>query len=94
MQLQQKTYSALKQRQVNKSPEGLNKPVSQNEYIGNKSYAEGVRGKPNNLEEIPNSNILNQQSTDIADLKSMMTKFMEQMSNMMALLTTIVAKLL
>ena len=92
-QLQPKTYPALRQRQVIKSPEVLNKPASQNEYTTNKSYADAVRGKPNSLEETPTNIIVNQQLTDMADLKSMMTKFMKQMSNMMTLLTTIVSKL-
>ena len=92
-QLQQKTYPALGQRQVIKSPEVLNKPASQNEYTANKSYTDAVRGKPNSLEKTPTNNIVNQLLTDMADLKFMMTKFMEQMSNMMTVLTTIVSKL-
>lgn len=78
-QLQEKTYPRLRPRT---REENISTQVPQN-TLG--SYAEALRGSKQSE---------SQNSGDLTELKNMMKTFMEQMSAMMQLLTTVVSKLI
>ena len=83
-QLQQKAFPSLRKRHQPNDDQ----PKQSLIFNEKQTFSDIVRGRS---EDVTTKS--SQQSNDMADLKTMMAKFMDQMSAMMSLLTTVVAKL-